>query len=193
MIDTRVGLWVRAPYVRRVYKLNTLSDILQTTYYIHFLKMKHLRNLIKICIRLIPITRLVATLCFDLICFNTTWRDLMRSLRIEMWSYTIFHNDPKLLHACPDGRDLCQDLTLQWRHNDYDCISNHRRFDCLLKRLFRRRSMKTSELRVTGLCAFVRGVHRWRHHTIAYARRDSSTPHSRFQSLPIIVIISTWH
>ena len=31
-------------------------------------------------------------------------------------------------------------------------ISNHRRFDCVLNRLFRRRSMKTWKIHVTGLC-----------------------------------------
>ena len=42
--------------------------------------------------------------------------------------------------------------TLQWRHNGRDCVSNHQSYDCLLNRLFRRRSEKTSKLRVTGLC-----------------------------------------
>ena len=41
---------------------------------------------------------------------------------------------------------------LQWRHNERDGVSNHQSHDCLLKRLFRRRSKKTSKLRVTGLC-----------------------------------------
>ena len=41
---------------------------------------------------------------------------------------------------------------LQWRHNGGDSISNHQPHDCLLNRLFRRRSKKTSKLRVTGLC-----------------------------------------
>ena len=36
--------------------------------------------------------------------------------------------------------------------NERDGASNHRHFDCLLKRLFRRRSKKISKLRVTGLC-----------------------------------------
>ena len=40
--------------------------------------------------------------------------------------------------------------TLPWRHNGHDGVSNHRRLDCLLNRLFRRRSKKTSKLRVTG-------------------------------------------
>ena len=42
--------------------------------------------------------------------------------------------------------------SLQWRHNWYDSVSNHQLRDCLLNRLFRRRSKKTSKLRVTGLC-----------------------------------------
>ena len=43
--------------------------------------------------------------------------------------------------------------TLQWSHNERDGVSNHQPHDCLLSRLFRRRSKKTSKLRVTGLCA----------------------------------------
>ena len=42
--------------------------------------------------------------------------------------------------------------TLQWHHNERDGVSNHRSLDCLLNCLFRRRSMKTSKLRVNGLC-----------------------------------------
>ena len=42
--------------------------------------------------------------------------------------------------------------TLHWRHNDHDSVSNHQPQDCLLNRLFRRRSKKTSKLCVTGLC-----------------------------------------
>ena len=43
--------------------------------------------------------------------------------------------------------------SLQWRHNEQDGVSNHQLHDCLLNRVFRRRSKKTSRLRVTGLCA----------------------------------------
>ena len=42
--------------------------------------------------------------------------------------------------------------TLQGGHNERDGISNHQRLDCLLNRLFRHRSKKTSKLSVTGLC-----------------------------------------
>ena len=44
-------------------------------------------------------------------------------------------------------------IPLQWRHNGCDGVSNHQPLDCLLNRLFRRISKKTSKLRVTGLCA----------------------------------------
>ena len=40
---------------------------------------------------------------------------------------------------------------LRWRHNGRDSVSNHQPHDCFLNRLFRRRSKKTSKLRVT-LC-----------------------------------------
>ena len=43
-------------------------------------------------------------------------------------------------------------ITLQWRHNGHDSVSNHQPHGCLLNRLFRRRSKKTSKLCVTGLC-----------------------------------------
>ena len=41
---------------------------------------------------------------------------------------------------------------LQWPHNERDGVSNHQHLDCLLNGLFRRRSKKTSKLRVTDLC-----------------------------------------
>ena len=44
-------------------------------------------------------------------------------------------------------------LISQWRHNGRDGVSNHQPHDFLVRRLFRRRSKKTSKLRVIGLCA----------------------------------------
>ena len=41
--------------------------------------------------------------------------------------------------------------SFQWRHNGYDSVPNHQPHDCLLNRLFRRRSKKISKLR---------GIHR---------------------------------
>ena len=48
---------------------------------------------------------------------------------------------------------LNQNRTWQWSHNERDVVSNHQPCDCLLNCLFRRRSKKTSKLRVIGICA----------------------------------------
>ena len=51
--------------------------------------------------------------------------------------------------------------TLHWRHNERAGVSNHQPHDCLLNRLFRRRSKKSSKLRVTDpLCGEFTGS-RW--------------------------------
>ena len=39
-----------------------------------------------------------------------------------------------------------------WRHYEHDCVSTHQPHGCLFNLLFRRRSKKTSNLRVIGLC-----------------------------------------
>ena len=41
---------------------------------------------------------------------------------------------------------------LQWRHNERDGVSYHRRLHCLFNCWFRRRSKKTSKVCVTGFC-----------------------------------------
>ena len=55
---------------------------------------------------------------------------------------------------------------LQWRHNEHDSAWNHQPRDCLLNRLFRRRSKRTWKLRVTCLCVGnslgpVNSPHKW--------------------------------
>ena len=59
------------------------------------------------------------------------------------------HNGPIMRTAFPRHGFI----TLQWRHNERDSVSNHQPHDCLLNRLFRRRSKKISKPRVIGLCA----------------------------------------
>ena len=69
-----------------------------------------------------------------------------------MWHGFIFHSGTRHLHMIGNLIKKIND-PLQWRHNGRDNVSNHQPRDCLLNRLFRRRSKKTSKLRVTGLCA----------------------------------------
>ena len=89
---------------------------------------------------------------------------------------------------------------LQWRHNGRYSVSNHQPHDCLLNRLFRRRSKKTLKLRVTGLCVgnssgtgeFPAQMASnsenvsiwWRHHGTIYSR-DISRVHSTVISVRI--------
>ena len=73
------------------------------------------------------------------------------------------HNAAKVTwtNVCPDlRRQTTLDLNnssispWQWRYNEPDNITNHQCLDCLFNRLFRRRSKKTSKLRVTDLYEF---------------------------------------
>ena len=48
--------------------------------------------------------------------------------------------------------DVRKISSLRWRHNERDGVSLHRYFDCLLNRLFRRKSKKISKLNVTSRC-----------------------------------------
>ena len=57
-----------------------------------------------------------------------------------------------LIQWCAEQDDKIR-ISLQWRHNERDGVSTHQPHHCLLNRLFRSRSKKTSKLHVTGLCA----------------------------------------
>ena len=88
-------------------------------------------------------------------------------------------------------------LSLQWRHNYHNCVSNHQPHDCSLKRLFGRRSKKTWKLCVTGLCAvnspeagefpaqMISNAENvsisWRHHASSPARKVSETWGMRYR------------
>ena len=82
---------------------------------------------------------------------------LYSSVAVRYWLIDSTHIYQGYLHRCqwwmrqPWKNDDV--TTLRWRHNERDSVSNHQPHDCLFNRLFRRRSKKTSKLRVTGLCA----------------------------------------
>ena len=74
-------------------------------------------------------------------------------------------------------------VSLQWRHNERDCISNQRRLDCSLNCFFRGRSKKASKLCFTGLChrSPVNSPNKgpvtrkiwWRHHVMLSVNQDT--------------------
>ena len=85
---------------------------------------------------------------------------------------------------------------LQWRHNGRDSVSNHQPHDCLLNRLFRRRSKKTPKLRFTGFTG-----DRWIPRTNGHLRgkcfhlMTSSCPPPntrRFRSLLCFAVVWYW-
>ena len=85
--------------------------------------------------------------------------------------------------------------TLLWRHNGRDCVSNHQPHDCLLKRLFRRRSKKTSKLRITGLCAGnspgpVNSPHKWPVTRKMFPFDDVMTSQRRFNAFNCLHFIA---
>ena len=86
-------------------------------------------------VRLIAWLAPASECCFGiLVLIMGTWC-LKVSFNESRWEY--LYNTPFPLH---------------WRHNDHDGVWNHQPHGCLLNRLLRRRSKKTSKLRVTGLC-----------------------------------------
>ena len=79
----------------------------------------------------------------DVIMVMNTW-----NLQATLWRMEYWHSR---LGNTINAAGKCWP-SLQLRHNESNGVSNHRRHECLLNRLFRRRSKKTSKLLVTGLC-----------------------------------------
>ena len=88
---------------------------------------------------------------------------------ISCWRFRVFVSNTsavklqacKIIECTPRNKH-----TLLWRHNEHDGFSNHQPRDCLLNRLFKRRSKETSKLPVSGLCAGnspgpVNSPHKW--------------------------------
>ena len=67
------------------------------------------------------------------------------------------HHTPCLLKQVRGFR-LLGFVGVQWRHSVRDGVLNHRRLDCLLYRLYRRRSRK---LQSSASLAVMRGIHLW--------------------------------
>ena len=97
---------------------------------------------------LAPLTLLSGTITAN---FKLTKKTLHNSPARARYGVTIVSkqkcpcNNETILYRCHPFHSL------QWRHNGRG-VSNHHPRDCLLNRLYRRDSKKTSKLRVTGLC-----------------------------------------
>ena len=76
-------------------------------------------------------------------------RTIQMSL-ILTWSNMYFHILPP--QSLVWLKEDVEKWSFQWRFNEGDGASNHQCLACLLNRLFRRRSKKTSTFHVIGLC-----------------------------------------
>ena len=83
------------------------------------------------------------------------WAPLVGNWADATFSLCLFrlYLSPTLPDSMASSLHTSLACTLLWRHNGHDGVSNHQPHGCLLSRLFRRRSKKTSKLRVIGLCA----------------------------------------
>ena len=111
---------------------------------------------------------------------NDISEEVLQSQHKDIWRYS-FHY---LLVGLVSKWLEILNWTSHWRHNERDGVSNHPRLNCLLNRMFRRRSKKTSTFRVIGLCEGNPPVTsefpsqkasneenvsiRWRHHVLFY-------------------------
>ena len=83
------------------------------------------------------------------------WRYHNRHLK---WTWELLDSNtgswPLNLRKGIHDRFSAKNITiLRWRHNGRGGVSNHQPHYCLFNRIFRRRSKKTSKIRVTGICA----------------------------------------
>ena len=86
--------------------------------------------------------------------FETPSRPLWRQRNDNMLHIvSIVHTNHVYFTLCERPLEFHDhpEVSLQWRHNERDGVSNHRRVDCLFIRLFRYRLKKASKLCINGL------------------------------------------
>ena len=90
------------------------------------------------------------------ILWNVKWIVLFRHHSSSGWPSTHRHKTISIHNAGSKVTSVSVKfhlLSLHWRHSRRNGVSNHQPRNCLPNCVFRRRSKKTSKLRVTGLCA----------------------------------------
>ena len=101
-------------------------------------------------VKLLFLHTLIQNFCFWLI---TTWCFVIKTMEWLFYNRWQAHDKWHVLGGEVYLWICSLFYPLQLRHNRCDGVSSHQHRDCLLNRLFRRRSKKTSKLRVAGLCA----------------------------------------
>ena len=84
--------------------------------------------------------------------YGGSFNDTTKIVGNQLQGYSPIHNEQHVCWCVGMGTRP-KVVSSRWRHNGRDSVSNHQPHDCLLNRLFGRRSNRTSKLRVTGLSA----------------------------------------
>ena len=98
--------------------------------------------------------------CCALNCLDTTVEgpSFPRYYAIQLFNGSVLMTPDSLyviINTCSDETEChYASITLRWRHNERDGVSNHHRLDCLLNHLFsaNQRKPQSSTVHVTGLC-----------------------------------------
>ena len=95
-------------------------------------------------------------LTFSSHCQWNNWFQISLKCQLSFWIICPLYHfwlNKLMCHVDVESSLSCLSFrTLEWRHNERNGVSNHRRPDCLFNCFFRRRSTKTSKFRATGLC-----------------------------------------
>ena len=112
-----------------------------------------LTSLVWVCVLWLP----ESLMDLSVLCFPTEDDEMLVPVSItflQSWGITQREVGNRSEHVHDVVTERWQTTTsLQWCHNERDSVSNHKPHDCLLNCVFRRRSKKTTKLRVTGLFA----------------------------------------
>ena len=109
-----------------------------------------------ICEVVLFLTNFLLNTIFIILTVRTLWH--WASCSLVVWDSLLYVHHYDVTHAivvalwCHPKTRMHPFHSLLWCHNEREGVSNHWRLDCLLNRLFRCRSKKTSKLHVTGLC-----------------------------------------
>ena len=107
-------------------------------------------HLLTIVPQLYPIRTSSAPLLLSLPTWNLFFSSYLTNVILRQFSFALI--ELGRFKTTPEKFTGKSTSTLHWRHNDHDGVWNHQPHDFLLNCLFRRRSKKTSKLRVAGLC-----------------------------------------
>ena len=109
--------------------------------------------------------------CTNVSFFSTTHCTDIQLYTCLVLHVSVVHLSVVRMSGCTNVRLYICQLSLQWRHNERNVVSNHQPHDCLLNRLFKAQAEEITQPIIQGAdrrkhqssasLAFVSGIHRW--------------------------------